>query len=1257
VSVQSSYLIIGNGITGVTAAEILRHEDPAASITIVADDPFPVYYRPALKDYLAGRVPEHKLWARPHTFYQEHRIRFIPGRVVGINAMQHCVQLQGGQWVEYDKLLLASGARPRRLTCPGLDLAGVTTLRTVADYQEILRRLPAIERVIVYGGGTLALESAEALNQRGYQVTHLLRNNIIWSEVLDATGSDLVLQEERRAGIDVRTGEAIVEIVGKDGQVSGVVTSSGARLPCDLLLIAIGIEPIIDFIQVSGIHCGRGVRVDDYMRTNMPDIYAAGDVVETTDIYTGRLRVHGQWYPSVQQARTAANSMLDLLDTGQGFRPGAFYNATFLHGLDFVAIGLTTFPAQYAHYFQEVVADPAPRSYRKVVLKDGLPLGALFLGNRRHALAFKRAIDHRVNLAPVVSRLLADDFDLEEWLNSQGIPEANLHMTRQDSEQTSTVIVLASSGKLDSSSGGTSTLFQHIQGSRLHTSSSRAIPTHLLNAAAEAPSLIIINADSVPRTVSLAHRPRFIVGRSKECDIPLPDAAVSRTHAEIFSAPDGFYIRDLDSSNGVFVNKIKINNAYHLAHGDRVVIGNTLIYCSFPNMASTQRSTFANPPAEVQPRLAGAAASVPALSPSPIIGVGHREDIQTLTDQRLRFEIDMCIGCDRCMAACPVPMSSLITIADLNRATASETITDQVARFTQECVMCGSCVPVCPVDNHRDLLMLSLKQRVGISWQQEVDAQRIASALPAGWSVPQLLARLREQGVFGALTGAPERYVLHLYLSSRLVSLEPGATLIREGEYGRDLFFIFEGRLAVMTSEAGGKELLIGMLGRGEHIGEHTMLTGQPSVITVRAHTQALVLQVPEQVMQRYMELVPQARQIFEQLSNARSIGGILKRMSLFQGVSDADLGALIQQTQVRHYERGERLFGEVSGEGRPARETLHILLEGFVKVTRRTAPGTGHDKSDERIIAYRQSGDYFAGGLDLLGDDRAVSVTAISRTRVAEVPHNVMLALFQRYPEVNQRFTMRLRQYMESASATADAEATSARKRHPSHSLLHSLVNHGVVEGSEVLVIDLAKCIHCGECEEACERRHGHSRMNRKGMVIGNLSIATACRQCQDPVCMLCSRAGIARLPNGEVYITESCIGCGICAERCPYGAISIVDVADEAGANGMEVASSWQRFSSFFTKGIVTERRRGRKVLPMARIAEIEKKHVAPGPLDHVRSQDALEAMRKKIAIKCDLCAGYNDQACVLACPTGAAIRVQPARFFGSTEEILHR
>src|SRR5256712_12273198 len=122
---ELSYLIIGNGIAGVTAAEILRSEDSAADITVIADDPFPVYYRPALKDYLAGRVREDKLWARPNSFYQDHNIRFLSDRVVGIQVGQHTIQMQSNREVAYDRLLLANGARAIRLTCPGTDLVGV----------------------------------------------------------------------------------------------------------------------------------------------------------------------------------------------------------------------------------------------------------------------------------------------------------------------------------------------------------------------------------------------------------------------------------------------------------------------------------------------------------------------------------------------------------------------------------------------------------------------------------------------------------------------------------------------------------------------------------------------------------------------------------------------------------------------------------------------------------------------------------------------------------------------------------------------------------------------------------------------------------------------------------------------------------------------------------------------------------------------------------------------------------------------------
>ena len=413
------YVIIGNGIAGITAAETLRAESPNAALAMIASDSLPVYYRPALKDYLAGRVGEEKLRARPATFYQEQQFYFLADHVVGINPQQHIIQLQSGRQLPYARLLLANGAQPRRLACPGSELAGVTTLRSVADYQAVLERLPAVRQVVVVGGGTLALETVESLRLRGYEVTHVIRGSTLWPMVLDITASDLVVQQEMRDGVTVRLNEEIAAITGERGQVNGVVTIAGARIPCQMVITAIGIEPNLDFIKHSGIVCGRGVWVDALLRTNLPDIYAAGDVVETVDPRTGHARVIGQWYPAVQQGRAAAYSMLDLLDARHPFHASAFYNATFLYGLDFAAIGLTTMQGPQ---FQDIVADPRSRRYRKVTLYNGVPIGMLSLGERREALAFKRAIDHSVSLAPVVSSLFADGFSLTNWLDKQGVP-------------------------------------------------------------------------------------------------------------------------------------------------------------------------------------------------------------------------------------------------------------------------------------------------------------------------------------------------------------------------------------------------------------------------------------------------------------------------------------------------------------------------------------------------------------------------------------------------------------------------------------------------------------------------------------------------------------------------------------------------------------------------------------------------------------------------------------------------------------------
>src|SRR2546421_2799843 len=221
--------------------------------------------------------------------------------------------------------------------------------------------------------------------------------------------------------------------------------------------------------------------------------------------------------------------------------------------------------------------------------------------------------------------------------------------------------------------------------------------------------------------------------------------------------------------------------------------------------------------------------------PLRMMGVQHRADLVPLTENEVRFEIDMCIGCDRCMRACPVPLSAMVNIADLNLATVSDEIAPHVTRFTQECVMCGSCVPVCPVNNHRDLLMLSLKQRLGIPWDGSVDMSLILDYMPAGWDVPHLLSRIRDQPMFSDPELISDNYLLHFIARSKLLQLLPGTAVLKEGEFWRGIYFILEGRFVVSSAGNGGQGFPQAVLRPGGVIGGHWSPTGPHGSVRGRA--------------------------------------------------------------------------------------------------------------------------------------------------------------------------------------------------------------------------------------------------------------------------------------------------------------------------------------------------------------------------------------------------------------------------------------
>jgi Fe-S-cluster-containing dehydrogenase component len=178
----------------------------------------------------------------------------------------------------------------------------------------------------------------------------------------------------------------------------------------------------------------------------------------------------------------------------------------------------------------------------------------------------------------------------------------------------------------------------------------------------------------------------------------------------------------------------------------------------------------------------------------------------------------------------------------------------------------------------------------------------------------------------------------------------------------------------------------------------------------------------------------------------------------------------------------------------------------------------------------------------------------------------------------------------------------------------LEGLVDRGVMQGHEVLLIDTSICTDCNNCVDACGRRHGYSRIERTGLQLGNMLFPSACRHCEDPVCLLCSVNGIVREPDGEIRIVpDNCIGCGACAERCPYDNIQMHEL---------------------------TERKEG------GFLSKLFRRDAEPSAEDQ---------LKQRLAVKCDLCAGYDYYACVHACPVGAAMRVDPVEVFGRTDLLI--
>ena len=305
------FVIVGASLAGGVAAATLRQDGFDGDVVLIGAEPQPPYERPPLsKQYLRGEAPFEKALVRPGGFYEQNRIETRFGaRATRVDPINRLVELEAGPPAPYDKLLIATGVRNRRPPIPGLALNGVFDLRSVADADALRTRIVPGRRAAVIGMGFIGCEVAASLRQKGVEVVCVDPSPTPLFRVLGDKVGQVIAATHRGHGVDTIFEDVVTRFEG-DGRVERVVTRGGRRIDCDFAVVGVGVEPVLDFVAGSGIETGNGILVDEYCRTSVDDIHAAGDVANHYHhVFQRRMRVE-HWQNAMQQGAAAARSMM-----------------------------------------------------------------------------------------------------------------------------------------------------------------------------------------------------------------------------------------------------------------------------------------------------------------------------------------------------------------------------------------------------------------------------------------------------------------------------------------------------------------------------------------------------------------------------------------------------------------------------------------------------------------------------------------------------------------------------------------------------------------------------------------------------------------------------------------------------------------------------------------------------------------------------------------------------------------------------------
>jgi len=424
---MSHYVIVGTGIAGFSAAQTLQNLEPMAEIIQISDDPHGFYSRPGLAYYLTGEIPEKQLFPSFKKGRKNIDIRHVNGQATRLDPQSHTIEIDPLGSLVYDRLLLATGASSVPLDTPGTDLRGVVKLDNLEDTRKILSLVRRTKTAVVIGGGVVGLELVEGLVARGIKVHYLLRGDWFWSNVLTEAESRLIERYLAHDGVVLHHNTEITEILGKNGKVTGVRTTTGDIIHCDMVGVGIGVKACAELAQAAGLRTDRGILVDEYLQTSAPDIFAAGDVAQILDPLNGKSSTDNLWYPGRKQGRIAA---MNMAGQNQIYQRTVATNVLRLAGVMTTIIGAigtgrddsqvytTRGSSETWHQLPNTFAAETGTgvSQLRLVVGEQTLLGGLVMGDQKISRPLRELINNQVDITPIRDHLLQSSAELGQFV-------------------------------------------------------------------------------------------------------------------------------------------------------------------------------------------------------------------------------------------------------------------------------------------------------------------------------------------------------------------------------------------------------------------------------------------------------------------------------------------------------------------------------------------------------------------------------------------------------------------------------------------------------------------------------------------------------------------------------------------------------------------------------------------------------------------------------------------------------------------------